>query len=164
MKNIYRDIARSFDFALRAQKPKTYGQILYKDTKEDRSIVSVADTLDCGWETAICIASDTHGEHWFIKEGKFDKEISKAKTLGQALRILFSIEAPWSRYSMAQNYFDFSYEGFNTIENITLDHSLLKNRIKEWEIKTDSIATRIDNKELQEELLAISDEMMAVNI
>lgn len=164
MGNIYKTVFKTFDHTLRTQKPKTYGQILYKDTKKCRSIVSVANTFDCGWETAICIASDTHGEYWFIKKGKFDKEISKAQTLGQALRILFSIDAPWSTYSTAQDHFDLSYEGFNTRENLVLDHSLLKNHIKEWESKIDELADRVNDKELREELLAISDEMMAVNI
>lgn len=164
MKNIYKTIFKTFDHTLRTQKPKTYGQILYKDTKECRSIVSVANTSDCGWETAICISLYDHEDYWFIKKGKFDKEISKAQTLGQALRILFSIDAPWSTYSTAQDHFDLTYEGFNTRENLVLDHSLLKNHIKEWESKIDELVDLIDNKELQKELFAISEEMMAINI
>lgn len=139
------------------------------ETSDSNCIVSVANTLDNGWETAICISPTSKGDLWLIKKGRFDEEISKASTLGAAIKILFSLNAEWSEYSIKEELFNLPYQGFNSVESIIWDHLNLKYQIKQWENGIDSLADQIELKEtdmdeIELELRDISDQMMSINI
>lgn len=76
-----------------------YWQVL-RMMDEDRNLVSVANTEDNWRETAVCINwGSTETDKWYIKMWNWKEKIEVAKTITEALEILYWIDAERSQYS-----------------------------------------------------------------